>query len=59
MFAVVLTFEEEAEDTGAGIAHVRDEVVPALQDKPGRRAVAGRPGQEPAQSTWNPLISKL
>ena len=35
MFAVVLTFEEEAEDTGAGIAHVRDEVVPALQDKPG------------------------
>ena len=35
MFAVVITFDEEAEDTEAGIAHVQDEVVPALQDAPG------------------------
>jgi heme-degrading monooxygenase HmoA len=35
MFAVVMTFEETAEDTAAGIAHVRDEVVPALHDAPG------------------------
>ena len=35
MFAVVLTFDEEADDTEAGIAHVQDEVVPALQDMPG------------------------
>ena len=35
MFAVVLTFDEEPEDTDAGIAHVREEVVPALQDAPG------------------------
>jgi heme-degrading monooxygenase HmoA len=35
MFAVVLTFDEEAADTEAGIAHVQDEVVPALQSAPG------------------------
>src|SRR5690349_13581895 len=35
MFAVVLTFEDEADDTEAGIAHVHEEVIPALQDKPG------------------------
>src|SRR5689334_19273398 len=35
MFAVVVTFEEEAEDTEAGIGHVRDEVVPALETAPG------------------------
>jgi len=35
MFAVVLTFEESAADTAAGIEHVKDEVVPALSDTGG------------------------
>jgi heme-degrading monooxygenase HmoA len=35
MFAVVMTFEETPEDTTAGVAHVLDEVVPALQGAPG------------------------
>jgi heme-degrading monooxygenase HmoA len=35
VFAVLLTFEEEAADTEAGIAHVLDEVVPALDGTPG------------------------
>jgi len=35
MFAVVLDFQETAEDTEAGIAHVQDEVIPALKEAPG------------------------
>jgi hypothetical protein len=35
MFAVVTTFEETADDTEAGMAHVHDEVVPALQEASG------------------------
>src|SRR5262245_13144706 len=35
MFAVVMTFDETAEDTASGVAHVSDEVVPALQGAPG------------------------
>jgi heme-degrading monooxygenase HmoA len=35
MFAVVLDFQETAEDTEAGIAHVRDEVIPALKQAQG------------------------
>ena len=32
MFAVVMDFQETAEDTEAGIAHVQDEVIPALKE---------------------------
>ena len=32
MFAVVMDFQETAEDTAAGIAHVQDEVIPALKE---------------------------
>lgn len=35
MFAVVLDFQETAEDTEAGIAHVQDEVIPALKEAQG------------------------
>jgi len=35
MFAVVMDFQETAEDTGAGIAHVQDEVIPALKEAQG------------------------
>jgi len=35
MFAVVMTFDESAEDTEAGIAHVQEEVVPALRGASG------------------------
>jgi heme-degrading monooxygenase HmoA len=35
MFAVVMTFDETAEDTKAGVSHVHDEVVPALQGAAG------------------------
>jgi len=35
MFAVVMDFQETAEDTAAGIAHVQDEVIPALKEAPG------------------------
>ncbi len=35
MFAMVMGFEETAEDTEAGIAHVQEEVVPALRDASG------------------------
>ena len=35
MFAMVLDFQETAEDTGAGIAHVQDEVIPALKEAQG------------------------
>jgi heme-degrading monooxygenase HmoA len=35
MFAVVMTFEETPEDTTAGVAHVLDEVVPALRGAAG------------------------
>jgi heme-degrading monooxygenase HmoA len=36
MFAVVLSFDNESkEDLGAGIEHVRDEVLPALAEAPG------------------------
>jgi len=35
MFAMVMTFDETPEDTKAGIAHVEDEVLPALQDSAG------------------------
>ena len=35
MFAVVMDFQETAEDTEAGIAHVQDEVIPALKEAQG------------------------
>ena len=35
MFAMVLDFQETAEDTEAGIAHVQDEVIPALKEAQG------------------------
>ena len=35
MFAVLLRFDETPDDTEAGIAHVREEVVPALEDAQG------------------------
>jgi heme-degrading monooxygenase HmoA len=35
MFAVVMDFQETAADTEAGIAHVQDEVIPALKDAQG------------------------
>jgi len=35
MFAVVLDFQETAEDTEAGIAHVQNEVIPALKEAQG------------------------
>ena len=35
MFAVVMDFQETAADTEAGVAHVQDEVVPALKDAQG------------------------
>ena len=35
MFAVVMTFDESAEDRKAGIDHVKDEVLPALADAQG------------------------
>ena len=35
MFAVVMDFQETAEDTAAGIAHIQDEVIPALKEAPG------------------------
>jgi len=35
MFAVVMEFQETAADTEAGIAHVQDEVVPALKEASG------------------------
>jgi len=35
MFAVVMDFQETAEDTGAGVAHVQDEVIPALKEAQG------------------------
>lgn len=35
MFAAVLTFDETADDNEAGIAHVREEVVPALEGASG------------------------
>jgi len=35
MFAVVMDFQETAEDTEAAIAHVQDEVIPALKEAAG------------------------
>lgn len=35
MLAMLITFDETAEDTQAGTAHVREEVLPALADAPG------------------------
>jgi heme-degrading monooxygenase HmoA len=35
MFAMVMTFEEPPEDTAAGIEHVKDEVIPALESADG------------------------
>lgn len=35
MFAMVMTFDETADDTEVGIAHVNDEVVPALEGADG------------------------
>jgi heme-degrading monooxygenase HmoA len=35
MFAVVIDFQETTADTEAGIAHVRDEVIPALKEAEG------------------------
>jgi len=35
MFAMVLDFQETAEYTAAGIAHVQDEVIPALKEAQG------------------------
>ena len=35
MVAVVMDFQETAEDTGAGVAHVQDEVIPALKEAQG------------------------
>ena len=32
MFAMLMTFDETADDTQAGVAHVQEEVVPALED---------------------------
>lgn len=35
MFAILMTFDETAEDTEAGVAHVQEEVVPALTEATG------------------------
>jgi heme-degrading monooxygenase HmoA len=35
VFAMVMVFDETADDTEAGMAHVQDEVIPALKDAPG------------------------
>ncbi|HUL25432.1 MAG TPA: hypothetical protein VLW44_06640 [Streptosporangiaceae bacterium] len=35
MFAMVMEFQETAADTEAGIAHVQDEVIPALKEAHG------------------------
>ena len=35
MFALVMTFDGSADDTAAGIAHVSDEVVPAIAETDG------------------------
>jgi hypothetical protein len=35
MFALVMTFDGSADDTAAGIAHVGDEVVPAMVETDG------------------------
>jgi len=35
MFAVVMEFDEPASETTAGIEHVKEEVVPALEGAPG------------------------
>ena len=37
MFATVITFEEDAETQSAGIEHVLEEVVPALEGRAGVR----------------------
>jgi heme-degrading monooxygenase HmoA len=39
MFVQVVTFQESPEQLEAGIEHVRDEIVPALQDAAGLQAL--------------------